>query len=114
MQGAVAGYLHKRAEKAPVGEETVKKQQAVLSRIAAFIDPNHWQLPDNRPIEPVIRNRRRLLLHLLETTPHDQLIEGLVKLDQPEHSWSSDGGQLGRKPLSILENWSDFGRVVRA
>lgn len=113
MQPAVVDYLKVRAEKAPVGEETTKKQQAAISRMAAFMDPERWNLPADHPWPPVTRNRARLLAYLVATADRAKLAAALIKLDQPEHSWDSDGGgALGKKTQTILEGGHDFYRIV--
>jgi ParB family chromosome partitioning protein len=111
MQAPIVGYLQQRQANAPIGEETTKKGQAVISRITAWLDPERWALPEDRVWSPEVRNRSRLMQRLIQALPREQLAAALVKLDQPQNSWDSSG-YLGKKPLDLLERKHEFWRMV--
>lgn len=108
MQPLLAETLQKRGDRgAPVSE--LKKS---LGNIARFIDPNRWSLSHDAdtPFHPVWRNRARLIRHMLETQPPEQIIRAALNLEGK----GDYNNYLTKTVNSILNSSWDVSRIVKA
>lgn len=106
LQKPALDALQEKAGKLPADQ--LKKIVVDLARMA---DPANWSVASDfdAPAHPVVFNRGRTMITIINSLPPATLVKRLMKLWGKE----SYNNSLAKKPATLVENDWDFARIAR-